>query len=333
MIQLNLPVLPVHRAIIAASWIQKPMSFSKQIKQSLRHRLSRLHRDRPAMLGFLFHAIFEDEKEISKGHVDAQQGITGKHMQQFIEHFLQAGYRFISPEQGLNFLNHREKYVCITFDDGYANNLRMLPLLERYDIPATFYITTGNVEEQRCFWWDVVYRERHRQGMTKPSIAREQKMLKEKHHQDILDYLRQEFGDGCLRPWSETDRPMTIEELQDFARHPLVHIGNHTRDHCLLDQYSDAEAERQIIRAQQDLGSWLGKAPTGIAYPNGNYSDAAVAAVRNTGLRYGLSLDKCKTPLPLESSQSSIFTLGRFTLWGRNDIDAQCEITRSDIRL
>ncbi len=309
------------------------MSFSKQIKQSLRRRLSRLHRDRPALLGFLFHGIFADEQEINKGHVDAQQGITRQHMQQFIEHFLQAGYRFVSPEQGLDFLCSNQKWICITFDDGYANNLRMLPLLEQYDVPATFYITTGNVEEQQSFWWDVVYRERHRRGVAKPLISREQKMLKEKHHQDILGYLQQEFGTSCLQPWSETDRPMTIGELQEFSRHPLVHIGNHTRDHYLLDRYSGAEVEKQILRAQRDLGNWLGRAPTGIAYPNGNYSSTTVDAARNTGLQYGLSLDKRKTPLPLESNQSSIFTLGRFTLWGRDDIDAQCEITRSDIRL
>ncbi|WP_456379698.1 polysaccharide deacetylase family protein [Thiolapillus sp.] len=309
------------------------MSFSKQIKQSLRRQLSRLHRDRPALLGFLFHGLFEDEKEIGKGHVDAQQGITRGHMQQFIEHFLQAGYKFISPEQNPDFLNSNEKCICITFDDGYANNLRMLPLLEQYDIPATFYITTGNVEEQQCFWWDVVYRERHRQGANKSLISREQKMLKERHHRDIIGYLQQEFGTTCLQPWSDTDRPMTIQELREFSRHSLVHIGNHTRDHYLLDQYSYAEVEEQISRAQRDLENWLGNAPSGIAYPNGNYSNITVDATKNAGLQYGLSLDKHKTVLPMESKHPAIFTLGRFTLWGRDDINAQCEITRSDIRL
>lgn len=96
----------------------------------------------------------------------------------------------------------------------------MLPLLEQYDVPATFYITTGNVEEQQCFWWDVVYRERHRRGVEKALISREQKMLKQKRHQDIITYLQEEFGADCLQPWSDTDRPMTEPELQDFARHP-----------------------------------------------------------------------------------------------------------------
>lgn len=49
--------------------------------------------------------------------------------------------------------------VVITFDDGYADNLYgARPLLERYDTPATVFVTTGYVGQRREFWWDELER-------------------------------------------------------------------------------------------------------------------------------------------------------------------------------
>jgi peptidoglycan/xylan/chitin deacetylase (PgdA/CDA1 family) len=45
--------------------------------------------------------------------------------------------------------------LAVTFDDGYADNLlQAQPILERYAVPATFFVATGYIGQAREFWWD-----------------------------------------------------------------------------------------------------------------------------------------------------------------------------------
>lgn len=45
--------------------------------------------------------------------------------------------------------------VCITFDDGYADNyINAKSILEKYNCPATFFIATGYINQTKPFWWD-----------------------------------------------------------------------------------------------------------------------------------------------------------------------------------
>jgi peptidoglycan/xylan/chitin deacetylase (PgdA/CDA1 family) len=51
--------------------------------------------------------------------------------------------------------NLPDRSVVITFDDGYADNLHNgKPVLERYNVPATFFLASGLIGQGREFWWD-----------------------------------------------------------------------------------------------------------------------------------------------------------------------------------
>lgn len=48
-----------------------------------------------------------------------------------------------------------QRRILITFDDGYVDNLiNAAPLLEEFDCPALFFITTGYIGGYRQYWWD-----------------------------------------------------------------------------------------------------------------------------------------------------------------------------------
>lgn len=46
-------------------------------------------------------------------------------------------------------------YIALTFDDGYRDNFTAArPILQKYNVPATFYLTTQFTTVKKSFWWD-----------------------------------------------------------------------------------------------------------------------------------------------------------------------------------
>ena len=51
--------------------------------------------------------------------------------------------------------NVKKKSIVITFDDGYVDNFKYaVPILEKYNVPATIFISTDNIGKPDQFWWD-----------------------------------------------------------------------------------------------------------------------------------------------------------------------------------
>lgn len=286
-------------------------------------------REQGTVLIFLFHGLFENAKELQSGVMDPQQGITVDLFSEFVNHFLEQSYRFVSADEILDGLDSNGKYACVTFDDGYFNNLRALPILEEYGVPATFYISTGYVERRESFWWDALYRECRKRGRSEREIIHATAAYKRMKTADIENELRVQFGQRALVPIGDVDRPFTSSELREFATHPCVHLGNHTRDHAILTNYDDAEIQDQIDGAQRDIAEMTGVTSRTIAYPNGNESAKICKVSRDAGLRLGIGVRRGRNHLPICEGSKQAMTLKRFTLWGSRGLETQCRESRS----
>lgn len=306
-----------------------------------------LRPERDALVTFLFHSLFRDEVEFARNDLDPLDYTTVDRFRQVIEYYLAHGYQFVSPDDLLRGLPPRGKFALLTFDDGYFNNTRALPVLEEFGVPALFFIATDYVQKGRCFWWDVLHRERLARGASIGSAYHEGVGLKHLRTAEIEARLAGEFGAGAFRPRGDLDRPFTPDELRDFARHRHVHLGNHTAGHAILTNYSPDEVRDQVRSAQDALHEMTGITPKAIAYPNGGHNESVLRICADLGLRLGFTTEPRKTPLcrvaPAASARCpspapirrppALLRLGRFGTHGQSPILAQCRTCRSDLRL
>ncbi len=287
--------------------------------------------ERDGLVSVLFHTLLKDEAELRHDLVHPQQRTTVTHLRRFLEHFLEAGYEFLSPDELLTTSTEGSgRRAVLTFDDGYRNNLRAVPLLRELSVPAILFVTTDQVDRQHAFWWDVVWRERRRRGASAEVIDREIRALKSRPPEAIADHLTVEFGAHSLDAVSDLDRPLTAEEVRELVPDSGFHVGNHTADHAILPLLEPEDAAGRIRRAQRRLTELTGKPPVAIAYPNGDLSPAVVAAARDVGLRLGWTLQPRKERPAAGRSPDRDLSLGRFVLWGDRDIDEQCRLFRAD---
>jgi len=282
---------------------------------------------------FLFHGLFREERECRYDLLDIQQGVTVKHFETFVEYFLDQQYVFVTQQDILKGLNPEKKYVLITFDDGYYNNMHALDILKKFQVPAIFFISTNHILEQKCFWWDVIARERWKKGASHITISREQNSLKTKKNHEIENYIIDQFGRDALKPICDIDRPLAVHELKTLSCQPLVEIGNHTHNHAILTNYSYEEAKEEMLAAQKSLEAITGVLPPAISYPNGSVSDETIAVAKEVGFKIGITTLEGKNYLPLHSQSNESLSLKRFILWGNNRFIDECERARSDFQL
>jgi len=223
-----------------------------------------------------------------------------------------------------------DKAVVITFDDGYADNFwSALPLLERFGVPATVFVTTGLVGTEREFYWDELERlilgetvkgrngetEKGRSGnligqelrleirgrVRQWKLTNDEERLKAYHEiHDLLTPLLPEQREAVLqqlRLWfgvSENGRPdyrlMTVEELVAISRDGLVDIGAHTVNHPDLTAIPPEQQRWEIETSKRQLEEWLGRPVRWFAYPYGSGNFVTRQLVKEAGFEVACSM-------------------------------------------
>jgi peptidoglycan/xylan/chitin deacetylase (PgdA/CDA1 family) len=198
--------------------------------------------------------------------------------------------------------------VCITFDDGYADNLYAAkPAMETYRVPGTVFITPGYLGVPENLWWDELA-----MLILDPAMGLEEVSVSLHGHKYAYVFSRSDGNPpnkwvawetvsgprqsaylelyGVLVKMSDSDREealqqlrtgatgytdrrqhrcLTETELLELASGDMVEIGAHTLTHPVLSQLSPEQQQIEIGGSKEKLEALTGKNITSFAYPYG----------------------------------------------------------------
>ncbi len=213
--------------------------------------------------------------------------------------------------------------VVVTFDDGYADNLsHAKPLLERFGIRATVFVTAGYLEGSREFWWDELERLVS-QKSSYWSFYHRLRRREEGERQAVLNGLRDRAEvESLARP---THRILSPEELLSLAEGEWIEIGAHSMTHPVLSNLPVSAQWEEIRQSKNRLEEILGSSIKSFAYPYGSrqdYSDDTVQLVREAGFE-----SACSNFSGLTRSGKDLFQLPRMIVrdWNGEDFNRLLE--------
>jgi peptidoglycan/xylan/chitin deacetylase (PgdA/CDA1 family) len=195
--------------------------------------------------------------------------------------------------------------LSITFDDGYRDTLtHAAPVLARYGLPATVFVTTGFIGGAEVPWFDrlaLAFRDT-RAGAITTAWGETYRLSTRRERLDALsrsivyfkrlpdDHMRRE-ADSLLDTLGVTDQRcfknlmLTWDDVQAIAGLGFS-IGAHTVNHPILSRVSAERAWTEIIGSKTMIHAAYGRTPTAFAYPNGydgDYTETVKHMVREAG--------------------------------------------------
>lgn len=195
--------------------------------------------------------------------------------------------------------------VCITFDDGYRSVHDLaLPILRKFNLPATVFVTSGFVGVDAGNMWNdrIIHavqslppgtldlsdiglecyslRSLEERKQTALRLTEAGKYLPPSERDSLVERLDRMSG-------MHHDALMLTSEMLVALDRNGVEIGAHTISHPILTSLDDDSARLEIVSGKRQLEALVGKTVRLFAYPNGkvgqDYDARHVEMVRQAG--------------------------------------------------
>lgn len=257
---------------------------------SLRRTTKSLQRQRTSSgLILMYHRITPSTRDPWKLNV------TPRHFEGHLE-VLRRYWRPFPLQRALKALENGKlpaRTIVVTFDDGYRDNfVHAKPLLEKHDVPATLFLTSGYIESARGFWWDEmesILLENETTPEVFHSVYNRLQSMTDGERGIALDELRAQTG--IVLPPHPAHPTLSREDVASLDKSELIEVGSHTVTHPLLTTLPHDLQREEIRRGKLALEEMLGHEVSSFAYPHGQYRAETVSLVEDAGFACGCSTD------------------------------------------
>ena len=198
--------------------------------------------------------------------------------------------------------------VAVTFDDSFKNIRTVaLPILKKYNVPATFFITTAMVGNNRLFWVD---RLEHTINRTDKkllclegkyytlrtstdkidTLTKVKRMLKSERpskRNTVLKAIEDQLG---VFPYHDVVNyeNLTWDDVSELDDFPQYEVGGHTVNHEILSYLSTEQMTYEICHCLKILSERVGRDVNLFSYPEGqreHYNDEVISILKENGVR------------------------------------------------
>jgi peptidoglycan/xylan/chitin deacetylase (PgdA/CDA1 family) len=217
------------------------------------------------------------------------------------------------PEKDTQIGFEDKPFLAITFDDGYLNNFNIAyKLLEKYQIPATFFITGIRSIGKNNHWSDALdicvrynWLPLRFRGVWFFKLGRDYRSLSNVRLKRLLTNAQPEEIRTVLNSFQYkfdeivAKKPeiapywqlMDVNDIKKVADSPLIQIGVHGLNHYNLAALPLAEAEKELLETKVFLEKTTGKTINAVAWPFGLYSQEIANFAMKIGLNCQYAVD------------------------------------------
>jgi peptidoglycan/xylan/chitin deacetylase (PgdA/CDA1 family) len=204
--------------------------------------------------------------------------------------------------------------VALTFDDGWRDNaVNAFPLLQKYQVPASIFLSTDFIGSHQRFWWESIgetlwgsHGERARMHLIEclhqfgrplpvllgdPDVQRRSLALLHflQHLKPLPPKDLYRLTDECAQ--ESLPQALDWHQVRSMEASGLVRFGPHGASHAILTGLDDQTLDEELTRSRHALENGCNRPLPVYCYPNGDNDARVRQHVADHGYPFALGTD------------------------------------------